>query len=234
MERRTVSTRSTGARLLTTSTPRQPTSAVLVFHGGAADSTMRVAPLSLAVLRLIPVARAVAAGAPDAAVYRLRFAVRGWNGDGADVLADARWALDQVAGRHPGLPIVAVGHSLGGRVAMHLAGSSSSADANGERSRVVGAVGLAPWVDPSDPVNLLDGVPLAVIQGTKDRIVPEPSTRPWLARAARAGARIDSTIIQGGGHAMLRHYRRWHRLTADGVLTVLAQSQQSARSTAER
>jgi alpha-beta hydrolase superfamily lysophospholipase len=228
-----VSTGSTGARLHTTSAPRRPSSAVLVFHGGAADSTMRVAPLSPAVLRLIPVARAVAAQVPDAAVYRLRFSVRGWNGDGADVLADAHWAIDQIAARHPGLPIVVVGHSLGGRVAMHVAGSCSSVDIEGERSRVIGAVGLTPWVDPSDPVDLLAGVPLAVIQGTRDRIVPEQSTRPWLARAARAGARIDSTIIQGGGHAMLRHYRRWHRLTAEGVRSVLAQAPRSARAAAE-
>ena len=202
-----------------------------MLHGGAADSTMRVAPLSLAVLRLVPVARAVASGVPDAAVYRLRFSVRGWNGNGAAVLADARWAIDEIAARHPRLPIVAVGHSLGGRVAMHLAGSVSS-DASGG-SRVVGAVGLAPWVDPSDPVDLLAGVPLAVIQGTKDRIVPEPSTRPWLARAARAGADIDATIIQGGGHAMLRHYRRWHRLTADGVLSVLERAPRAARMPTE-
>ena len=71
-----------GARLLVTSTPDYPSSAVLVLHGGSADSTMKVAPLSLAVLRLIPVARAVATGVPTAAVYRLRFSVRGWNGDG--------------------------------------------------------------------------------------------------------------------------------------------------------
>ena len=40
----------------------------------------------------------------------------------------------------------------------------------------------------------------------------EPSTRAWLARAAQAGARIDSTLIDGAGHAMLRYFRRWHRL----------------------
>ena len=213
--------RPNGARLLTTSVPDRPTSAVLVFHGGAADSTLPVAPLSLAVLRLVPVARAIAAQVDDAAVYRLRFSVRGWNGDGAAVLDDARWAIDEIARRHPGLAIVLVGHSLGGRVAMHLAGSTSRPDAQGRMSPVVGAVGLAPWVDPRDPVDLLDGVPLAVIQGTRDKVVPESSTRPWLATAARAGALIDSTIIEGAGHTMLRHLRRWHRLAADGVSTVV-------------
>lgn len=214
--------RSNGARLLTTSSPNQPTSAVLVFHGGAAKGTQRVSPLSPAVLRLIPVAGAVAARVKTAAVYRLRFSVRGWNGDGAAVLDDARWALEEIARRHPALPIVVVGHSLGGRVAMQVAGLEVSGLDRTQTSRVVGAVGLAPWVDPADPVDLLDGVPLSVVQGTRDRIVPAPSTQPWLAKAEAAGAQITSTLIQGAGHAMLRYYRRWHALTADGVVNVLS------------
>jgi len=189
-----------------------------VLHGGAADSTMQVAPLSLAVLRLVPVARAIAREIPTAAVYRLRFSVRGWNGDGAGVLGDARWALSEIARRHPDLPIVVVGHSLGGRVAMHVV------DAPG----VIGAVGLAPWVEPTDPIDQVAGMPLAVIQGTNDRMVPEPSTRAWLRRAEEAGARVDSTLIEGAGHAMLRYFRRWHRLAADGVTSVLASAEFSA------
>jgi alpha-beta hydrolase superfamily lysophospholipase len=189
---------------------------------------MPVSGFAPAVLRLIPVAWAVARHARTAAVYRLKFSVRGWNGDGAAVLGDARWAIDQIADAHPGLPIAVVGHSLGGRVAMHVVGSRSSVGRSGNSSAVVGAVGLAPWVDPGDPVDLLTGVPLFVVQGTRDRIVPEPSTRAWLIRAARAGARIDSTLIDGAGHAMIRYYRRWHRLAVDGVDTVLAAAEQPA------
>jgi len=225
-----VSTRNNGARLLATSSPAAPTAAVLVLHGGSATSSVAVRRFAPAVLRLIPVAWAIAAHVRSAAVYRLRFSVRGWNGDGVAVLGDARWAIDEIAAAHPGLPIVVVGHSLGGRVAMHVVGSSSGASTAGDRSRVIGAVGLAPWVDPGDPVDLLRGVPIAVVQGTKDRIVPERSTRPWLARAAQAGARIDSTLIDGAGHAMLRHFRRWHRLASDGVVTVLAAVEQPART----
>ena len=77
------------------------------------------------------------------------------------------------------------------------------------------------WIRPTRS-SLLNGVPLSVVQGTKDRIVPEPSTRPWLAKAAAAGARVESTLIEGAGHAMLRYFRRWHQLTADGVASVLA------------
>ena len=200
------------AVLRATSVPERPTAAVLVLHGGSADSEMRVARFSLAVLRLIPVARAVARRNREVAVYRLRFSVRGWNRAGAGVLSDARWALAEIAERHPGLPVVLLGHSLGGRVALYLAATPPA----------VGAVLLAPWADPHDPVEQLrGGVPLAVVQGSRDRIVPEASTRAWLARAAAAGAVVDSTVIANGGHSMIRFVRRWHRLAADGVRTVL-------------
>ena len=119
----------------------------------------------------------------------LKFSVRGWNGDGAAVLGDARWAIDEIARAHPGLAIVVVGHSLGGRVAIHVVGSV--VPRRFFRCPVQWSSapwGLAPWVDPADPVELLRDVPLAVVQGTRDRIVPEPSTRAWLARAARWGA----------------------------------------------
>ncbi len=215
-----------GACLIPSRIPASPGSAVLVVHGGAATSTMPVSRFTPAVLRLIPVAWAVGRGVRGAAVYRLRLSVRGWNGTGADVLRDARWALQEIADSHPGLPIVVVGHSLGGRLAMRLAARTSSQP----RPGVVGAVGLAPWVEPNDPVTGLRGVPLFVVQGTADRVVPEPSTRPWLARAGQAGAQIESTLIEGGEHAMLRHLRRWHRLTVDGVRSVLSTAAGSVES----
>ena len=83
---------------------------------------------------------------------------------------------------------------------------------------------------PTDPVGRLDGVPLAIVQGARDRIVPEASTRPWLARAEAAGAAVTSTVIEGAGHAMLRHHRQWHRLTADGVRSVLGTDHSAVRA----
>lgn len=181
--------------------------AVLVLHGGSADSFAPVSRTSLAAARLIPVAWAIARSPEQPAVWRLRNSVRGWNGDGAHVLADARRAVATIARIRPERPIVLVGHSLGGRVAFQLAGESP----------VVGAVGLAPWAVASDPVDHLTGVPLAVVQGTADRTIPEPSTRPWLGRAAAAGAELDEVIIDGGDHTMLRRWSRWHATTVAGV-----------------
>lgn len=213
-----VSITSNGARLWTTSSPQAPSAAVLVLHGGSVDSAMRVGPLSVAALRLVPVARTVARLIPTAAVHRLLFSIRGWNTDGAAVLRDARWAVAEIIRRHPGLPVVLVGHSLGGRVAMQTVRTDPAA---------VGAVGLAPWLVADDAVEGLAGVPLFVVQGTRDQTIPEPSTRAWLARAVREGAQVESVLIERGGHPMLRYSRRWHRLAADGVLSVLAAADQS-------
>ncbi len=201
------------ARLSVTAAPADPTSAVLVLHGGSVESTMRVARLSSAALRMVPIARAAARQVPSAAVYRLRFSVRGWNGNGATVLGDAHRAIDQLAAQHPGLPIVALGHSLGARVAVQSARTCAE---------VVGAVALAPWLVADDPVVGLRGVPLFVVQGTSDRTIPEHTTRAWLDRARGEGAEVTSELIQRGGHPMLRFSRRWHGLAVDGVRKVLA------------
>lgn len=214
--------RSTGAVLIPAAAPAGATVGVLVLHGGSADSTMAVGRWSLAALRLAPVARAVARSVPGAAVYRLRNSVRGWNGDGAAVLGDARWALDRMAAAHPDVPLVVIGHSLGGRMAVHLA-----AEDGRSAGPVVGAVGLAPWLKPDDPVTGLPGVPIAVVQGTRDRMIPTPSTEPWLSRAAAAGAVLRRSVVDGGEHAMLRHLHRWHRLTVESVGWVLDTAQRA-------
>lgn len=151
-------------------------------------------------------------------MFRLRNSVRGWNDDGAAVLGDARWAVEHIASACPGRPIVVVGHSLGGRVAAHLAADTE----HPEHPPVAGAVLLAPWLEPSDPVDGLAGMPLTVVQGARDRIIPTRSTEAWLARAVAAGALIDRATVPGGEHAMLRHAGRWHRLCVAGVARTLA------------
>lgn len=193
--------------------PSAPGSVVLVLHGGSTDSFGAVRWSGLPVLRLLPVARAVAKGVPGAAVYRLKLAIKGWNGTGTDVLRDAGWALDQLAARHPGLPIVLVGHSMGARIAVRCA----------EAGRAVGVVALTPWLPAEDPVDHLADVPLVVIQASNDRICPEPATRPWLARAAAAGADIRKTVLSHTGHAMLYRFPTFHRLAAAGVARILSE-----------
>lgn len=194
--------------------PASPTAVVLVLHGGGADSFAPARWRNLAVLRLWPIARVIAREVSEVTVVRLKFSIRGWNGDGTAALRDGRWALGTLRREHPGLPIVIVGHSMGARVAARLGGDSG----------VAGIVLLAPWTPSGDPTAQLAGVPVVVVQGGRDRMIPEPTTRPWMSRAKNEGALLQVNVLPWAGHTMLRRFWVWHRLAADGVRTVLAES----------
>ena len=212
-------TSPTGAALAAVSSPARSgkdpaVAAVLVLHGGSPDSVTPTQWRNLAIVRLWPVARVIARAVPRVAVHRLRFSVRGWNGDGASAIADARWALEQLRTLHPGLPIVVVGHSMGGRVAAQVGGDPD----------VAGLVLLAPWVPSGDPADQLGGVPVVIVQGGRDRSIPLATTEPWIAHAENAPATISRTVLPWGEHTMLLRFWVWHRLAAAGVRTVLSQA----------
>ena len=202
------------ARLYPVTTRPAPTSCVLVLHGGHTVSTHAVRSLDPAVLRLRPVAASVGRHNQESAVYRLEFATRGWNGAGVTALRDARWALAELRSRHPELPIVLVGHSMGARVALRLGGDPS----------VAGVVALTPWAPPGDPVSQLSGRPVVVVQGAADRICPVLETEPFMAKAISAGAQLERTILPRLGHTMLGRFWLWHRLTWQGVRRILHQA----------
>src|SRR3954451_24592605 len=126
-----------------------PRAVVLVLHGGQARSVRPTRAWSVAAARMVPFARAIARAGDDAGllVARLRYGVRGWNGSAQSPVPDARWALDRLAARHPGLPVALVGHSMGGRVALTVAGLPE----------VRAVVALAPWVERGDPPDPLAG-----------------------------------------------------------------------------
>jgi predicted esterase len=184
-----------------------PTAVALVLHGGRSMSDAPVRAFQVAVLRLRPLARAVARAHPEFAVYRLQLAERGWNGTGASAIRDARWALAALRAAHPEVPIVLVGHSMGARTCFRVAGDPN----------IAGAVGLAPWLPADEPIRQLAGVPIRILHGTSDRVVPESSTRPWLARLTAAGLAVDRTLLTGTGHAMLHRWREWNSQTASAV-----------------
>jgi alpha-beta hydrolase superfamily lysophospholipase len=85
---------------------------------------------------MVPVARHLhrAGRKHGLAVWSLRNSVRGWNGPDKSPLQDARWALRQIEGQHPGVPVFLVGHSMGGLTAVLAA----------EHPRVEAVVALAP------------------------------------------------------------------------------------------
>ncbi|MEU7874460.1 alpha/beta fold hydrolase [Dactylosporangium sp. NPDC049140] len=179
----------------------RPRTLVLLLPGGRPRSTAAAVPFGVAALRMVPFGRAVAG--PGVAVWRLRYRYRGWNEPRRHPVADARWALAEAARRHPGVPVVLVGHSMGGRVALHTATEPG----------VAGVCALAPWIEPPDDALPTDpAVPLLLAHGDRDRVTDPAASARF---AAGHGARFVS--VPGEGHALLRHYRTWNRLVREFV-----------------
>ena len=191
--------------------PAHPTGVALVLHGGAAASRSPVTWWRLPVLRMVPFATAIEHRAGDTvAVVRLKNRVRGWNGTRQDPVQDARWALDRVRHVLPGIPVVVVGHSMGGRVALQLSGEPD----------VVGVAALAPWVE-SDTRQPPPGVAVLLAHGSSDRITDPRRTDVLAKRYTERGVDLRYVELEGGTHSMLRDAGRWHDLVAEFVTDVL-------------
>lgn len=185
--------------------PDDPRAVVIVLHGGTQTSREPVGRYGLPVLRLVPFAWSLARARRDVAVVLLRYAVRGWNGAARSPVADARWALEQVADRFPGRPVALVGHSMGGRTALHVMDDPAV--------QVVAT--LATWVERRDPVHGRPGLSVFLGHGTADRITAA-SGSSLMARALETkGADVTLELVDGENHALLRRARWWHeRVTA--------------------
>jgi pimeloyl-ACP methyl ester carboxylesterase len=182
------------------------TGVVVVAHGGRSVSAEPTAAAQPAVIRMIPVAQAIrqALRGSGAVVIRPRFALRGWNGNQASPVPDFSRILDGVAGQFGDVPVVLVGHSMGARAAMRVAGHPA----------VLAVAGLAPWLPPGEPVEQLTGRRILLSHGNSDRITRPEDT--WLF-AERAAAVTDVTAIEvrDGEHAMLRRASVWHNIAAE-------------------
>lgn len=201
-------------RLIDVAVPADPAGAVLVMHGGAdRGKHAMVSPAQLSVVRMIPIARRIArAGHGRLAVFRLLNSARGWDTRQTPV-ADARWALDEIAGRYDGSPppVCLVGHSLGGRAALLSAAEPE----------VASVAALAPWVYPDDVPDGLSGERrILIVHGDRDRVA-KPERSRALAERLRDDARVSYVTVRGGTHAMLAHRHRFDGLAADFVTATL-------------
>ncbi|WP_311765128.1 alpha/beta fold hydrolase [Streptomyces zingiberis] len=203
--------------------PRVARVAVVFLHGGRSDSRAPSRPWHLAALRMRPFVRAVAAataGGDDRGVpggggvllAEVRYRLRGWNGTEADALRDARRALTELAALAGDVPVVLVGHSMGGRAALGAAAAPA----------VRAVLALAPWCPPGEPVDHLRGKDVVVVHGDRDRITDPGASAAFARRARAAGARASTVPMPGGDHAMLRRGGDWHRLVSSTVVTLLA------------
>jgi hypothetical protein len=183
-----------------------PTAVVLVLHGGRAHSRENGDRDRLTYRRMLPFARSLASAGP--AVYVLRYRFRGWNAPAKDALRDAQWALGELAARFPQVPVVLVGHSMGGRAALGAAGAAN----------VVAACALAPWLDGSDPVVQLDGRTVLIAHGDRERWTDPAESYAYAVRAKERGVRVCRFVLPGAGHFMVSRARDWHSLTRRFVL----------------
>ena len=189
----------------------EPRGVVLMLHGGKQTSTQPVDHGSASWRRLAAMQRRITPRAHDAGVstWLLRYTVRGWN-HGAPV-ADARWAIEEVRRELGEVPVVLLGHSMGGRTAVHAADAPS----------VAGVVAVAPWWSSEDPVRTLTGRQVHAAHGRADKITSARLTRTYLERATPVATSASFTDMGRVGHYMFRRVDAWNTFAVDTALDVL-------------
>lgn len=209
-----MSTTATGAAPTLTryDAPGRPRAAVLVLHGGRPDSVARVDGRSASWRLMLGLSRSIAPRlhAEGVSAWTLRYRFRGWNG-GADPVADARWALDRVRAELGAVPVVLLGHSMGGRVALHLADDPA----------VVGVLALAPWIAEDTSTRPLAGRRLVAAHGRRDRITSVAATRAYVEAAADTATSARFVDMGPLGHYLIRGRGRWLELAGTETLDLL-------------
>ena len=181
---------------------------VLVLPGGKPTSSAPSQPWRSANVRMAALASALRQRlGRDVLVRQVRYRLRGWNAERLDAVRDAEQALADLVSAVGPAPVVLVGHSMGGRVAAHLAGHAG----------VTGVVALAPWWPAADADLIPAGCRLLTVHGTADSWTDPASSRIQTERALRRGVDAQWVGIPDAGHYMLRDISDWNRLTCDFV-----------------
>jgi pimeloyl-ACP methyl ester carboxylesterase len=185
---------------------------VLVLPGGKVSSDLPTRSWQLANVRMAFVARALRrALGPEVDVQRVQYRLRGWNSPQLDALHDAEAVLAGARERYEPARIAVVGHSMGGRVAAHLAA----------RGDVGTVVALAPWWVGQDGDLIPATTRLLVVHGTADTWTDPGASRAQTRSARQRGIDAEWIGLDGAGHYMIRQWKEWHRLTTEFIAAQL-------------
>ena len=200
-----------------------PRALILMLHGGRADGLAPVDDRSASWRRSRWMMSQITGRAHRAgvSVWLLRYGVRGWNAGRAlepSPVPDARWALDEVRRELGDLPVVLLGHSMGGRTAVAVADDPS----------VTGVVALAPWLPPGESHRALAGKHLAAAHGRADRITSAKATRAFVRRAVPVAASAEFHDMGRVGHYMFRNILSWNGFAIDRSLTFVERISEAA------
>jgi len=121
-------------------------------------------------------------------VDRPRFQLRGWNGAAASPIRDLTGLLDKISRDFGRIPVVLVGHSMGARAALRVAG----------HPMVSAVAGLAPWLPPGEPVSQLAGRRILLVHGSDDRTCNPEET--WAYAGARPVRRAGGDDRDAADH----------------------------------
>ena len=198
----------------------RPSGLVLMLHGGKADGLTTVDDSSASWRRSRWMRDHVGGRLNRAgtSVWLLRYGLRGWNGrspSGPSPVPDARWALDEVRRELGDVPVVLLGHSMGGRTAVAVA----------DDPNVVGVVALAPWLPPDEPTQALTGKHLAAAHGRSDKITSYRQTRAFCRAAEGVAASVELHSMGRVGHYMFRHVADWNAFAVSRSLAQLGVTQ---------
>lgn len=191
----------------------QTVGGVLILPGGKPHSAAPSHSWQLANLRMMWLARSLRCNlGSHVAVRRVQYRLRGWNDPSLDALRDAENALIRMRRDLNLNPsnVVLVGHSMGARVAVHLAPRD-----------VGGIVALAQWWPHGDADLVPTQCRLLTVHGTADTWTDPRSSEAQTRRARERG--VDATWVgmPNAGHYLLRDAGLWHRATTDFVATRL-------------
>ena len=192
-----------------------PRALVLMLHGGRADGLNPVDDSSASWRRSNWMMSHISGRLRRAgvSVWLLRYGVQGWNGGGGrpSPVVDARWALDEARRALPDVPVVLLGHSMGGRTAVAVADDPA----------VVGVVGLAPWLSPQDSHLALAGKRLVAAHGRSDKITSPRQSRAFVRRAADVASSAEFIDMGRVGHYMFRRIPAWNRVAVEHALAMV-------------